>query len=50
VRVIGPDPAAAVVGVMEVTVGDVDAGGGVPTGFDEDPPQPERRANAKREK
>jgi hypothetical protein len=33
--------------MMEVTVGDVCV---VPPVFDEDPPQPERRANAKREK
>jgi hypothetical protein len=47
VRVICPVPAATVVGMMEVTVGDVCV---VPPVFDEDPPQPERRANAKREK
>jgi hypothetical protein len=35
---------------MEVTVGAVTAGGVVPPVFDEDPPQPARRANAEREK
>jgi hypothetical protein len=49
VRVICPVPAATVVGVMEVTVG-VTAGCVGKLVFDEDPPHPARRANAKREK
>jgi hypothetical protein len=35
---------------MEVTVGGVTAGCVVPPAFEEDPPQPARRANASREK
>jgi hypothetical protein len=50
VRVSGPAPAIAAVGVIELTVGAVTGGGVVPPEFD-DPPQPVRKiADVERQK
>jgi hypothetical protein len=56
VRVSGPDPAAAVVGLIELTVGVVSVTGVVPPEPDvdpevaEDPPQPASKVDARRQK
>jgi hypothetical protein len=49
VRFSDPDPATAVVGEIEATVGDASVGGGVdPPEADDDPPQPARNKEGKR--
>jgi hypothetical protein len=49
-RVSGPDPATAVAGEIEVTVGGVAAGDVVPPEVEEDPEHPARNIEGKRTK